>query len=165
MLPEVRGRFALALSYGRHYNRPGAAPEIPMLWLKAFHVVFVVTWFAGLFYLPRLFVYHLATTDPPGRARFELMERRLFAIMTIGAAGALLFGLAMIAAAPAYLAFNWLRMKLILVAALIGYHLWCRQLLRQLAAGNGRSDRWYRLFNEVPGLLLVAIVILAVVKP
>jgi putative membrane protein len=136
-----------------------------MLWLKAFHVVFVVTWFAGLFYLPRLFVYHVATTDPQGRARFELMERRLFAIMSIGAAGTVLFGVAMIVAAPVYLAFAWLRVKLLLVAALIGYHHWCRRLMRQLAAGSGRSQRWYRFFNEVPGLLLIAIVVLAVVKP
>lgn len=150
MLPEARGPFA--------YN-----PN--MLWLKAFHVVFVVTWFAGLFYLPRLFIYHLATQDPEGRARFEVMERRLFAIMTIGAAGTLLFGLAMIAAAPAYLKLDWLRVKLLLVAALIGYHVWCRRLIGELAAGNGRSDRWYRFFNEVPALLLIAIVILAVVKP
>jgi len=136
-----------------------------MLWLKAFHIVFVVTWFAGLFYLPRLFVYHVATTEPEGRARFELMERRLLAIMTIGAAGAMLFGVAMIVAAPVYLTFAWLRVKLLLVLALIGYHHWCRRLMRQLAAGGGRTQRWYRWFNEVPGLLLVAIVILAVVKP
>jgi putative membrane protein len=136
-----------------------------MLWLKAFHVVFVVTWFAGLFYLPRLFVYHAATTEPQGRARFELMERRLFAIMTIGAAGAVLFGVAMTVAAPVYLAFGWLRVKLVLVAALIGYHYSCRWLMRALATGAGRSQRWYRWFNEIPGLLLIAIVILAVVKP
>ena len=136
-----------------------------MLWLKAFHVVFVVTWFAGLFYLPRLFVYHAATREPEGRARFEIMERRLFALMTIGALGALLFGVSMIVAAPAYLAFGWLRVKLLLVAALIGYHLWCRRLMRELAAGAGRAPRWYRFFNEVPGLLLIAIVVLAVVKP
>ena len=136
-----------------------------MLWLKAFHVVFVVTWFAGLFYLPRLYVYHATTGEAEGRARFELMERRLFAIMTIGALGAVAFGAAMIATAPLYLAFGWLRLKLLLVAVLIGYHAWCYRLLRQLAAGAGRSQRWYRLFNEVPGLLLFAIVILAVVKP
>ena len=136
-----------------------------MLWLKAFHVVFVVTWFAGLFYLPRLFVYHVTTADRDGRARFELMERRLFAIMTIGALGTLALGSAMIVAAPAYLAFGWLRLKLLLVAALIGYHLWCYRLIGQLAAGGGRSQRWYRWFNELPGLLLIAIVVLAVVKP
>jgi putative membrane protein len=136
-----------------------------MLWLKAFHVVFVVTWFAGLFYLPRLYVYHVATREPEGRARFELMERRLFAIMSIGALGAVTFGAALIAAAPLYLSFGWLRLKLLLVLALIGYHAWCYRLMQQLAAGQGRSQRWYRFFNEVPALLLIAIVILAVVKP
>jgi protoporphyrinogen IX oxidase len=136
-----------------------------MLWLKAFHVVFVVTWFAGLFYLPRLYVYHVATREPEGRARFELMERRLFAIMSIGALGTVVFGAALIAAAPLYLSFAWLRLKLLLVLALIGYHAWCYRLMQQLAAGPGRSQRWYRFFNEVPALLLIAIVILAVVKP
>ncbi|HEV2284972.1 MAG TPA: CopD family protein [Steroidobacteraceae bacterium] len=136
-----------------------------MLWLKAFHVVFVVTWFAGLFYLPRLFVYHVATPEREGRARFEVMERRLYAIMTIGAIGTVLLGLSMVAAEPAYLTFGWLRAKLLLVLALIGYHLWCRALLGELAAGGGRSQRWYRFFNEVPGVLLIAIVVLAVVKP
>ncbi len=136
-----------------------------MLWLKSFHIVFVVAWFAGLFYLPRLFVYHAATPEPQGRARFAVMERRLYGIMTIGAIGAVLFGVAMIAAAPVYLGFGWLRIKLLLVLALIGYHLWCRALIGELAAGVVRSQRWYRLFNEVPGVLLIAIVILAVVKP
>jgi len=136
-----------------------------MLWLKAFHVVFMVTWFAGLFYLPRLFVYHATTAEPQGRARFEVMERRLYVIMTIGAIGTVLLGLAMVAAAPAYLGFGWLRAKLLLVLLLIGYHLWCRSLIRELAAGTVRAPRWYRIFNELPGLLLIAIVILAVVKP
>jgi len=137
-----------------------------MLWLKALHVVFVVTWFAGLFYLPRLFVYHVATADAPGLARFVVMERRLFSIMSLGALLAVLFGSAMIVAAPGYLAMGWLRAKLLLVAALVGYHAWCYQLMRALRAGaNRHSQRWYRLFNEVPGLLLLAIVILAVVKP
>jgi protoporphyrinogen IX oxidase len=137
-----------------------------MLWLKAFHVVFVVTWFAGLFYLPRLFVYHVATADTPGRERFATMERRLFAIMSIGALGTLAFGVAMIVAAPAYLALPWLRAKLVLVLLLIGYHAWCRRLMQALRAGSGQhSQRWYRLFNELPAVLLVAIVILAVVKP
>ncbi|HEV8018173.1 MAG TPA: CopD family protein [Steroidobacteraceae bacterium] len=137
-----------------------------MLWLKALHVVFVVTWFAGLFYLPRLFVYHAATGDAPGLERFIVMERRLFMIMSLGALLAVLFGSAMIVAAPGYLAMGWLRVKLLLVAATVGYHAWCYRLMRQLRAGAGRhSQRWYRLFNEVPGLLLIAIVILAVVKP
>jgi protoporphyrinogen IX oxidase len=137
-----------------------------MLWLKALHVVFVVTWFAGLFYLPRLFVYHTATTDRPGVARFIVMERRLFFLMSCGALAAVVFGIAMIVAAPGYLALPWLRAKLLLVALLVGYHAWCFQLMRQLRTGaNPHSQRWYRLFNEVPALLLVAIVVLAVVKP
>ena len=137
-----------------------------MLWLKAFHIVFVVTWFAGIFYLPRLFIYHAAATDALGIERFQTMERRLFAIMTIGASLALLFGLAMIAVTPALLATGWLRAKLALVAALIGYHLWCYRLMSDLRAGrNRRSPTWYRVFNEAPALLLIAIVILAVVKP
>ncbi len=137
-----------------------------MLWLKAFHVVFVVTWFAGLFYLPRLFVYHAATSDAPGLERFVVMERRLFAIMSLGALLALLFGVAMVAAVPAYLALGWLRVKLGLVALLIGYHAWCYRLMRALRLGAGaHSQRWYRLFNELPALLLLAIVVLAVVKP
>jgi putative membrane protein len=137
-----------------------------MLWLKAFHIVFVVTWFAGIFYLPRLFIYHAAATDALGIERFQTMERRLFAIMTIGASLALLFGLAMIAVMPALLAAGWLRAKLALVAALIGYHLWCYRLMSDLRAGrNRRSPTWYRVFNEAPALLLIAIVILAVVKP
>jgi protoporphyrinogen IX oxidase len=137
-----------------------------MLWLKAFHVVFVVTWFAGLFYLPRLFVYHATATDAPGLERFVIMERRLFGIMTLGAALAALFGVSMIVAAPGYLAFGWLHVKLALVAVLIGYHAWCYRLMIALREGKNRhSERWYRLFNEAPALLLIAIVVLAVVKP
>lgn len=137
-----------------------------MLWLKAFHVVFVVTWFAGLFYLPRLFVYHTAASDEIGRQRFVMMERRLFALMTVGGALAIAFGASMVAAAPGYLSFTWLRVKLVLVAGLVLYHLWCHKLMRDLRDGHDcRSQRWYRIFNEVPGLFLVAIVVLAVVKP
>jgi putative membrane protein len=94
------------------------------------------------------------------------MERRLFFIMSIGALLAMLFGIAMIIAAPAYLAQGWLRAKLLLVALLVGYHFWCYRLMLALRAGvNPHSQRWYRWFNELPGLFLVAIVILAVVKP
>ncbi len=137
-----------------------------MLWLKALHVVFVVTWFAGLFYLPRLFVYHVATTDEPGLARFIIMERRLFAIMTVGALLTVAFGIAMLILAPPYLQAGWLRAKLVLVAGLIAYHATCYQLMRSLRAGRRtHSQRWLRLYNEVPVLFLVAIVVLAVVKP
>lgn len=137
-----------------------------MLWLKAFHVVFVVTWFAGIFYLPRLFMYHAAASDALGIERFQMMERRLFWIMTIGASLTLLFGLSMIAVTPALLATGWLRVKLLLVLSLIAYHVWCYRLMIDLRLGrNRRSSTWYRVFNEVPSLLLIAIVILAVVKP
>lgn len=137
-----------------------------MLWLKAFHIVFVVTWFAGLFYLPRLFVYHAAATDPTSTERFEVMERRLFVIMTIGAVLALLFGVAMVIAEPQYLDERWLQVKLSCVALLIGYHAWCLRLMVAFASRRDvHSPRWFRWFNEVPSLLLIAIVILAVVKP
>jgi putative membrane protein len=137
-----------------------------MLWLKAFHVVFVVTWFAGLFYLPRLFVYHVAATDTPGIARFIVMERRLFFLMSLGALMAVLCGIAMLIASPGYLEMSWLRIKLLLVAGLVGYHAWCYRLLLALRAGRAtHSQRWYRLFNELPALFLVLIVVLAVVKP
>ena len=137
-----------------------------MLWLKAFHVIFVVTWFAGLFYLPRLFVYHVTTTDTLSLERFVVMERRLFGIMTVGGTLAAVFGISMIAEAPGYLAAGWLHVKLALVALLIAYHVWCYRLMVSLRLGKNRhSERWYRLFNEAPALLLIAIVILAVVKP
>ena len=137
-----------------------------MLWLKAFHVVFVVTWFAGLFYLPRLFVYHASATDTVGRDRFVVMERRLFAIMTIGMALAVVFGMAMVVLQPGYASLGWLQVKLVLVVLLVGYHFFCRSLMRELETGGRvRSQRWYRWFNEVPGLFLIAVVVLAVVKP
>lgn len=137
-----------------------------MLWLKAFHVVAMVTWFAGLFYLPRLFVYHADAADPIGVERFRIMERRLFMLMTIGAAATVLLGFAMLGSAPAYLQMGWLKVKLLLVAALIGYHALCGKFVRDFAHDrNTRSSKWYRAFNEAPSLLLVGIVLLAVVKP
>ena len=137
-----------------------------MLWLKAFHIVFVVTWFAGLFYLPRLFVYHATATDRASIERFKIMERRLLAIMTIGGTLAAIFGFSMIALSPGFLGIDWFRLKLALVAALVGYHIWCGHLVTAFRADENRhSERWYRLFNEAPSLLLIAIVVLAVVKP
>ena len=137
-----------------------------MLWLKAFHVIAVVTWFAGLFYLPRLYVYHAGAEDPISVARFEIMERRLFAIMTIGALASVGFGAVMLIKAPFYLAMGWLRIKLLLVLVVIAYHFFCYTLMRDFAQHRNRHRaKWYRAFNEVPSLLLVAIVLLAVVKP
>ncbi len=137
-----------------------------LLWFKAFHVISMVTWFAGLFYLPRLFVYHADATDPAGIERFAVMERRLYALMSIGAVLTAAFGLAMIVMFPGYLKLGWLHVKLTLVLALVAYHLFCLKLVRDFAANrNARSARWFRGFNEVPSVLLVAIVILAIVKP
>src|ERR1700722_11316847 len=137
-----------------------------LLWLKAFHIIFVVTWFAGLFYLPRLFVYHVAASDTISRARFVVMERRLFVMTTIGGAFTVLFGILMVQLAPGYMTQGWLHAKLALVLLVIGYHIWCMPLMHALRDGRNRhSEHWFRLFNEVPTLLLIAIVILAVVKP
>ena len=136
-----------------------------MLWLKAFHIVFMVTWFAGLFYLPRLFVYHAMTSDAAGIERFRVMERKLYrGIMTPGAVLTIASGLVL------WLYFGvsggWLHAKLALVAALVGYHLWCGALVRAFRDGrNSHGHVWYRWFNEVPVLFLVAIVILVTVKP
>jgi putative membrane protein len=137
-----------------------------MLWLKALHVIAMVTWFAGLFYLPRLFVYHADATDATSLDRFQLMERRLFALMSIGGAATVVFGIAMLLAAPAYLAMGWLRVKLLLVTLLIAYHYRCYRYVRAFAERrNTRSSKWYRGFNEFPSILLIGVVILAIVKP
>jgi protoporphyrinogen IX oxidase len=136
-----------------------------MLWIKALHIIFMVTWFAGLFYLPRLFVYHADAQDEISRKRFVVMERRLFLITSIGAVGTVVFGLTLLVGWwwPAPL---WLHVKLGLVALLILYHFACYKLLRDFRAGkNRRSARFYRLLNELPALLLIAIVLLAVLKP
>ena len=137
-----------------------------MLWVKAFHIVFMVTWFAGLFYLPRLFVYHAMATDEVGIERFKVMERKLYyGIMTPGAIATVVFGLWL------WLGWfrdagGWLHAKLALVAVLIAYHAWCGKLLIDLKHGrNRRSHVWFRWFNEFPVLVLFAIVILVVVKP
>jgi putative membrane protein len=136
-----------------------------VLWVKAFHIVFMVTWFAGLFYLPRLFVYHAMTEDAAGRERFKLMERKLYyGIMAPGAVLTIAFGLWL------WLGYDrtggWLHAKLALVGILVAYHLWCGKLLNDFKNDrNTRSHVWYRWFNEVPVIILVAVVILAVVKP
>jgi protoporphyrinogen IX oxidase len=137
-----------------------------MMWVKAWHVIFMVTWFAGLFYLPRLFVYHAAATDSVGIERFRIMERRLFIIMTIGALLTALFGAWLLALNPALLSAGWMRAKLVLLVALIAYHLWNWRLVRAFAAGENRHPAgWFRWFNEVPTILLIGIVLLAIAKP
>lgn len=137
-----------------------------MLWIKAWHVIFMVTWFAGLFYLPRLFVYHASATDPAGIARFRVMERRLFVLMTIGALLTAIFGAWMLLIHPALLDAGWMRAKLAIVALLVAFHAWLWRLMRNLAEGRHvQSERWYRLLNEVPSIALIGIVLLAVAKP
>jgi protoporphyrinogen IX oxidase len=137
-----------------------------MLWIKAWHVIFMVTWFAGLFYLPRLFVYHAAATDPTGIERFRIMERRLFIIMTIGASLTTIFGLWLLILNPALLSVGWMQAKFALILLLVAYHVWTWWLMREFAAGQNRHGHvWYRWFNEVPSLLLIGIVLLAVAKP
>ena len=139
-----------------------------MLWIKALHISFVVTWFAGLFYLPRLYVYHADATDTISHERFIVMERRLFIIMTLGAVMAAIFGMWMAIdyALSNYAGMGWLHTKLALVVGLIAYHVWCWRVNRHFAAGtNTRSAVFYRKMNELPVLGLFGIIILAVVKP
>jgi len=139
-----------------------------MLWIKALHIIFLVTWFAGLFYLPRLFVYHADCNDDTSHARFLVMERKLFAIMTIGAVLTAVFGIWMLAAYAwaAYRELLWLDLKLLLVVVLIGFHIYCGLLVREFRSGTAHhSHVFYRWINEIPALLLIAIVLLAVVKP
>jgi len=136
-----------------------------MLWVKAFHVIFMVTWFAGLFYLPRLFIYHRAEADAAAAERFTVMERRLYGIMTIGMVLTVAFGIWLVAGWFWPLP-RWLEIKLALVVGLLAYHFYCRRLITRFARGEQpHSDRFLRYFNEVPGLFLIAIVILAVVHP
>ena len=138
-------------------------------WLKAFHLIFVVTWFAGLFYLPRLFVYHAMTEDAAGRERFKVMERKLYAgIMTPSLVLVVALGLALIAVLGYgwFKATTWLHVKLVLVAILIAYHFYLGQVLREFSNdSNRRSHVFYRWINEFPVLILIAVVLLAVVKP
>jgi protoporphyrinogen IX oxidase len=135
-------------------------------WLKALHVAFMVTWFAGLFYLPRLFIYHATADDRVSLERFGLMERRLYAIMTIGASLTIVFGLLLLWLNPALLASGWFRVKLLLLAGLIVYHLRCRRWMQRLQTGDRPDNtRWLRWFNEIPVIFLLGIIGLAVAKP
>ena len=136
-----------------------------MLWIKSFHVIAMVTWFAGLFYLPRLFVYHAMSEDKIGIERFKVMERKLFyGIMTPGGVVTIILGLWM------WLGYGiggtWMHIKFSLVLALIAYHIYCGKLLRDFKYDrNTRSHIFYRWFNEFPVILMMAIIILVIVKP
>ena len=135
-----------------------------MLWVKALHLVFVIAWFAGLFYLPRILVNLAMETDATAHTRLLSMARKLYRFMTLLAVPALAFGLWL------WLGYGisgaWLHAKLALVVVLIGYHHGCGRLLAKFEQGaNTHSHTWYRWFNEIPALILFAVVILAVVKP
>ena len=137
-----------------------------MLWIKSLHIIFMVTWFAGLFYLPRLYVYHAMTQDSATAERFKVMERKLYwGIATPGGALTIAFGLWLwlgwFAGAGA-----WLHAKLALVAVLVAYHAWCGKLMLDFRRErNARSHVWFRWFNEFPVVILVAVVLLVIFKP
>lgn len=136
-----------------------------MLWVKSAHIIFMVTWFAGLFYLPRLFVYHATATDTPGIERFKLMERKLYyGIMTPGAILTIVFGLWL------WLGYGitggWLHAKVALVGVLIIYHLYCGKLLRDFKHDRNRHGHvYYRWLNEAPVIILIAVILLVELKP
>ncbi len=140
-----------------------------MLWVKGFHLIAMVTWFAAIFYLPRLFVYHAMAEDTISLERFKIMERKLYnGIMTPSLIVTVGLGLWMLGeyAWAAYAHMGWLHAKITLVVLLIGYHLYCGKLIRAFRDDrNTRSHVFYRWFNELPVFLLIAIVLLAVVKP
>ncbi len=139
-----------------------------MLYIKAFHIVFMVTWFAGLFYLPRLYVYHAMSDDQISKDRFKVMERKLyFGIATPGAILTIIFGFWLMSYfGNGLFSSGWFMSKLVLVGLLVVYHIWCGKLLIDFKHDrNQHSHIWYRWFNEAPVIALIAIVILVVVKP
>lgn len=139
-----------------------------VLWLKALHLIAMVAWFAGLFYLPRLFVYHSQSSDKISLERFKIMERRLYYGITWPAAiVTTLLGISLFSFNPLYyLHAGWFHTKLVLVVLLWGYHLSCGHYRKAFFADmNTRSTRFYRMYNEIPTVLLIGIVILAEVKP
>jgi|TARA_B110000116_G_scaffold69868_1_gene60437 putative membrane protein len=136
------------------------------LWFKALHVAFMVTWFAGLFYLPRLFIYHTDAKDQVSRVQFETMERRLFILMTIGMVLTTVFGLLMLMINGALSYQTWFKVKLLLLLGLFVYHYRCWHWIGKLKAGELPSDtKWLRWFNEIPVIFLLGIICLAIVKP
>ena len=141
-------------------------PATYYLWLKALHITFMVTWFAGLFYLPRLFIYHAEADDLPGRKRFSLMEKRLYGIMSLGAVLTAMSGLALLLMNPDLLLRTWFQAKLLLLVAMVAYHLHCRRWIRRLeSTAATEPTRGLRWFNEIPVIFLLGIVFLAVLKP
>lgn len=137
------------------------------LWIKALHLISVVTWFAALFYLPRLFVYHAMAEDEISRERFKVMERKLYrGIMTPSMIAVLVFGGWLLYLNPGLMKMGWMHAKLALVFLLIGYHHVCLAYMKKFERNeNGKSHVFYRWFNEAPVLILIAVICLAVVKP
>ncbi len=138
-----------------------------MLWLKAFHIIFVVCWFAGLFYLPRIFVYYAASEHLVVRAQLAVMARKLYRFVTPVMIIAITLGLVMMAMNPDYyLKSHWMRLKLGSVALLIIYHFMCGHYVRAINDNRNQHNHvYYRFFNEIPVLLLFGIILLAVLKP
>ncbi|MEQ8691660.1 MAG: protoporphyrinogen oxidase HemJ [Pseudomonadales bacterium] len=138
------------------------------LWFKALHIIFVICWFAGIFYLPRLFVYHASAQDAISKERFKVMERKLYrVIMNPSMILTLVFGILLLVERwQAYSTHIWLWLKIALVVGLIGYHHYCLKIIKAFARDeNPHSEKFYRIFNELPVLVLFAIVILVVLKP
>ncbi|MAJ91009.1 MAG: TIGR00701 family protein [Legionellales bacterium] len=140
-----------------------------MLWYKALHLIFMVTWFAGLFYLPRLFVYHAMSNDKISIDRFKIMEKKLFyGIATPGGLLTIIFGFCLLISngVDSYSGQSWFSIKMILIFILVIYHIYCFFLLNDFKYNKNRHTHiWYRWFNEVPVLILVGVVFLAVIKP
>ncbi|MEX1032500.1 MAG: protoporphyrinogen oxidase HemJ [Cellvibrionaceae bacterium] len=138
-----------------------------MLWLKTFHIFFMVCWFAGIFYLPRLFVNHAMTDSETVRRQLAIMERKLYRFITPFAFLTVVFGLGLMSTRwDYYLGAGWLQAKLTLVIVLLAYHFYCGRLIKDFKRGqNRRSHLFYRVFNELPVLLLLGIIILVVFKP
>ncbi|MCG6937788.1 MAG: protoporphyrinogen oxidase HemJ [Gammaproteobacteria bacterium] len=139
-----------------------------MLWIKAFHIIFMVTWFAGLFYLPRLYVYHADANDEISNQRFKIMERKLYyGITTPGAIITILLGFWLIhTLGYAILSSFWLQAKLVLVAILVIYHIYCGKILIDFKHDKNRHGHvWYRWFNELPVILLIGVVLLVELQP
>lgn len=139
-----------------------------MLWAKALHIFFMTSWFAGIFYLPRLFVYHAMSEDQATRDQLKVMEGKLYRFitpimwLTIGLGLWMLYDYAW----AAWSSMGWLHIKLLLVTLLVGYHFYCGRLIKEFAADNNRhSHVWYRWFNEIPVFILLPVVLLTVVKP
>ncbi len=139
-----------------------------MLWLKALHLIFMVAWFAGLFYLPRLFINHAMTENHETSELFKIMERKLYRFTTPWMILTLVFGIWMLVdyAWAAYSSMLWLQVKLVLIGALVVFHFYCGKFVKDFANDNNKhSHKWYRFFNEIPAVIMFIIIPIAVLKP